>query len=103
MTKVSVIIPVHNTEKYLKDCLNSVLNQTMTDIEVIAINDHSTDASMAILKFYQKLYPTKLKVIDMKEKYGVSSARNEGLKIAQGEFIGFVDSDDFISLIKERG
>ncbi len=98
MTKVSVIIPVHNTEKYLKDCLNSVLNQTMTDIEVIAINDHSTDASMAILKFYQKLYPTKLKVIDMKEKYGVSSARNEGLKIAQGEFIGFVDSDDFISL-----
>ena len=69
MTKVSVIIPVHNTEKYLKDCLNSVLNQTMTDIEVIAINDHSTDASMAILKFYQKLYPTKLKVIDMKEKY----------------------------------
>ena len=98
MPKVSVIIPVHNTENYLSTCLNSVLNQTEKDIEVIAINDHSTDNSLDILKQFEKEYKTKLKVIDLKDKYGVSSARNEGLKIAQGNCIGFVDSDDVISL-----
>lgn len=98
MKKISIIIPVHNTSLYLPTCLNSVLNQTEDSIEVIAINDHSTDNSLTILKSFEKIYPYKLKVIDMKEKYGVSCARNEGLKIAQGEYIGFVDSDDVVSL-----
>lgn len=98
MPKVSVIIPVHNTEKYLKTCLNSVLNQTEKSIEVIAINDHSVDSSLEILKQFEKEYKSKLKVIDLVEKTGVSSARNAGLDASQGDFIGFVDSDDAISL-----
>lgn len=98
MPKVSVIIPVHNTEKYLITCLNSVLNQTEESIEVIAINDHSVDSSMKILKRFESKYKHKLKVIDLVDKSGVSSARNTGLEVAQGDFIGFVDSDDAISL-----
>lgn len=98
MKKISIIIPVHNTELYLESCLKSVLNQTEKSIEVIAINDHSTDNSLAILKKYEKCYPYKMKVIDLKDKFGVSCARNEGLKVAQGKYIGFVDSDDFVSI-----
>lgn len=98
MPKVSVIIPVHNTEIYLSTCLNSVLNQTLEEIEVICINDHSIDKSLRIMKEYEKLFPTKMKVIDMKENYGASCARNEGLQEASGEYIGFVDADDVVSL-----
>ena len=98
MPKISVIIPVHNTEKYLSTCLNSVLNQTIEDIEVICINDHSIDKSLEILKKYEKEFSNKMIIIDMKEKNGVSCARNEGLKLASGEYIGFVDSDDVVSL-----
>lgn len=98
MKKVSVIIPVHNTEKYLESCLYSVLNQTEENIEVLCVNDHSVDHSLDILKYYESMYSYKMKVIDMKDKCGVSCARNVGLQEAQGEYIGFVDSDDVISL-----
>jgi len=98
MPKVSVIIPVHNTERYLPTCLNSVLNQTEEDIEVLCVDDHSTDCSLEILKFYEKLYPYKMKVFRLIDKKGVSCARNLGLSYAQGEYIGFVDSDDLVSL-----
>ena len=98
MPKISIIIPVHNAEKYLFSCLNSVLNQMEQNIEVIAIHDHSVDNSFSILKHFEKQYPYKLKVIDMKDSYGVSAARNVGLKLAQGEYIGFVDADDVVSL-----
>ncbi len=98
MTKVSVIIPCHNAEKYLSTCLNSVLNQTLDDIEVLAIDDHSTDNTLKILYSFQKEYSTKLRVFSLQEFRGVSAARNLGLKYAQGEFIGFVDADDLVTL-----
>ena len=95
MPKISVIIPVYNVEKYLRECLTSVVNQTFKDIEIICINDGSTDSSPAILEeFAQK--DIRIKIINQ-ENQGMSCARNAGLEIATGEYISFVDSDDYIS------
>lgn len=93
MVKVSVIVPVYNVEKYLERCLNSILKQTLTDIEIICVNDGSTDNSGYILEEYQS--NGKIKIINQ-ENAGLSEARNTGLKYAQGEFVSFIDSDDFI-------
>lgn len=92
---VSIIIPVYDVEKYLCKCLNSVLNQTMKDFEVILIDDGSTDKSNNILKHYCSRYKN-FKLIKKKHS-GVSEARNIGLKYATGKFISFIDSDDFVS------
>ena len=92
--KVSVIIPVYNVEKYLRQCLDSVVNQTLKDIEIICIDDGSTDNSLNILKEYAQK-DNRIKIIS-KKNGGLSSARNAGLKFATGEFVGFVDSDDYI-------
>lgn len=97
MPKISVIIPVYNTEKHLRKCLESVLNQTLKDIEIICIDDCSTDNSLEILKKYQT-NDNRIKLFDFTENQGVSIARNEGINHAQGEYIGFVDSDDYIDL-----
>lgn len=97
MKKVSVIVPVYNMEKYLKQCMDSLVNQTLDDIEIIAINDGSKDNSLEILKEYQKHYPDKLIIIDQ-ENQGISVARNNGIDIATGKYIGFVDSDDYVKL-----
>lgn len=97
MPKVSVIIPVYNTEKYLRKCLDSVCNQTLSDIEIICVNDCSTDNSFEILKEYA-LKDDRIKLIDFKENKGAAVARNTGIDEAKGEYIGFVDSDDFIDL-----
>ncbi len=94
MYKLSVIIPVYNVENYLKECLDSIINQTLEDIEIICIDDGSTDNSPNILQEYQKKYK-RIKIIT-KENGGQASARNLGIKEAQGEYIAFVDSDDFI-------
>lgn len=90
---ISVIIPVYNTEKYIERCVNSVLSQTMKKIEIILINDGSTDKSSEILNKYH--IERKIKVISTKNN-GVSAARNLGIKNSSGEFIYFLDSDDFI-------
>jgi glycosyltransferase involved in cell wall biosynthesis len=95
--KVSVIIPVYNTEPYLKRCLDSVCNQTLKDIEIICVNDGSTDNSLEILQGYEKV-DGRIKVVDFERNKGVSIARNTGIDAAQGEYIGFVDSDDYIDL-----
>ena len=97
MKKVSVVVPVYNTEKYLDICLNSLVNQTIDDIEIIIVNDGSTDNSIKIIKKYMKQYPEKIVLLDQKNS-GISVARNNGISIAKGEFIGFVDSDDFVEL-----
>lgn len=97
MPKVSIIIPVYNTEMYLVRCLNSAINQTLTDIEIICINDASTDNSLNILEEY-KNKDSRIKIINLKENHGVGYGRNQALKIATGEFIGFIDSDDYIDL-----
>jgi len=92
--KISVIIPMYNSEKYIKRCLDSLLNQTLEDIEIICINDGSTDKTQEIVENYQKKYPF-IKLINQ-PNLGLSTARNNGLKTAEGEYIGFVDSDDYV-------
>ena len=97
MPKVSIIIPVYNTKNYLEKCLNSVINQTLEDIEIICINGGSTDGSSIILnKFSKKDH--RIKLIDLPQNQGVSAARNKGIDTATGEYIGFIDSDDFVDL-----
>ena len=97
MPKVSVIIPVYNVEEYLRECLDSVVNQTLKDIEIICINDGSTDSSLEILKEYAQ--KDNRFVILEQENQGAGAARNKGLEVAQGEYLYFLDSDDYI--IKE--
>ena len=96
MTKISVIVPVYNVEDLLPKCLDSLVNQTFDDYEVIVVNDGSLDNSQDIIDEYQKKYPNIIKPLK-KENGGLSSARNFGLKYAQGEFILYVDSDDWVS------
>ena len=91
--KVSVIIPVFNGEKTIKRCINSVLNQTLREIEVIAVNDGSNDNTLGILKSYND---ERLKIITV-QNGGQGMARNKGLEIAKGEYVGFVDADDTIN------
>ena len=97
MVKVSVIIPVYNVEDYLEECLDSVLGQTLEDIEVICVDDCSSDDSLNILYKYASK-DNRLKIIENKTNKGQGFSRNEGIKKATGEYIGFVDSDDWIDL-----
>lgn len=92
--KVSVIVPIYNVEDYLARCLDSILNQTLKDIEIIAVDDGSTDRSGQIVDQYAAQYPSI--VVCHKKNGGLSDARNYGMKFASGEFISFVDSDDYI-------
>jgi len=94
-TKVSVIIPVYNTEKYLSKCLDSVCQQTLKEIEIICVNDGSKDNSLCILQEYAAS-DNRIRIINFEQNKGVSAARNAGIDAAVGEYIGFVDSDDFI-------
>lgn len=96
MAKVSVIVPVYNVEKYLKRCLDSLINQTLSDIDIICINDGSKDSSLQILDQYAQ--KDSRIVIYNQENSGLSVARNTGLEHASGEYIGFVDSDDWVDL-----
>ena len=93
--KVSIIIPVYNVEKYLRQCLDSVVNQTFKDFECICINDGSTDNSYNILKEYVQK-DNRFTVINLPENKGQGNARNRGLKIAKGKYIIFIDSDDWV-------
>ena len=94
MTKVSVIVPVYKTEEYLEKCLDSLVNQTLEDIEIIVINDGSPDNSTSIIEKYAQ--KDRRIVVIHQENQGLSIARNNGVKIANGDFIGFVDSDDWV-------
>lgn len=96
MVKVSVIVPCYNVEDYIDKCLLSLCNQSLKDIEIIAIDDGSKDKTGSILDDYAKKY-SNLKVIH-KVNGGVSAARNDALKIASGEYIGFLDSDDWVNV-----
>lgn len=94
--ELSVIIPIYNTEEYLTKCLDSVANQTFKDIEIICVDDGSTDNSLSILNEY-KQKDTRIKIIN-KENGGVSSARNSGIEKSRGTYLTFLDSDDWIDL-----
>lgn len=93
--KLSIIIPVYNTAVFLQQCLDSILNQELEDIEIICVNDGSTDRSLEILE--NNAQKDSRIIIINQENQGVSVARNNGLKNAKGEYVGFVDADDFIS------
>lgn len=96
MTKISVIVPVYNVEDLLSKCLDSLVNQTFEDYEVIVVNDGSPDNSQKIIDDYYNKYPNIIRPFK-KENGGLSSARNYGLKYANGEYVLYVDSDDFVS------
>ena len=95
MSKVSVLIAVFNSERYLEQCLESVCSQSLRDIQIICIDDCSTDASLQILERYANA-DERIKVIRQPENRGQAVARNEGLKIADGEFVMMLDSDDWL-------
>lgn len=90
--KISVIIPVYNVENYIEECLTSVVNQTLTDIEIILVNDGSTDNSMEKIKNFND---ERIRIVN-KKNGGLSSARNAGIEVANGKYIYFIDSDDFL-------
>ena len=94
MVKISVIIPVYNVEDYLRECLDSVINQTLDDIEIICVNDGSTDGSLDILNSYDD---GRIRIISQ-ENRGLSASRNVGLDNATGDYICFLDSDDYLKL-----
>ena len=94
--KVSVVVPIYNTGKYLEKCINSIRNQTYKNLEIILIDDGSTDDSKIICEKYSKV-DSRIKFFS-KENSGVSSTRNVGIDIATGQYILFVDSDDFIEI-----
>ncbi|WP_265132525.1 glycosyltransferase family 2 protein [Chryseobacterium oranimense] len=93
---VSVIVPVYNVENYLAKCLDSLVGQTLQDIEIIVVDDGSKDRSGLIIKEYAKNFPEKIKAFS-KENGGLSDARNFGIERASGNYIGFVDSDDYVT------
>ena len=92
--KVSIIVPVYNTEKYIGKCLESLIAQTLKEIEIICVNDGSTDNSLKILNYYQNK-DLRIKIVNQKNS-GPGKSRNTGIKIAKGDFIGFVDGDDWV-------
>lgn len=96
MTKLSIIVPVYNVEKYLPKCLESLIKQTLKDIEIICVNDGSIDNSLAILKEFASK-DSRIKIIDNQHQ-GVAKTRNTGIEQSTGEYIGFVDSDDYIDI-----
>lgn len=96
MPKVSIIVPVYNTEKYVEKCLNSIAKQTLQDIEIIIVNDGSTDNSENIIKQWMEKQQTEKIKYFKKQNGGLSDARNFGVEKATGEYISFVDSDDYI-------
>ncbi|MDR2766058.1 MAG: glycosyltransferase [Holosporaceae bacterium] len=93
--KVSVIVPVYNVEPYLRECLDSIVNQSLKEIEIICIEDCSTDNGLKILQEYAQK-DRRIKIIRHPQNRGLSAARNSGLRVARGEYICFVDSDDYI-------
>lgn len=94
--KISVIIPVYNGEKYINQCLDSLLNQTFKDFEIICVNDGSTDKSLAILEQYAQK-DSRIKIINQKNS-GAAEARNNGLAYASGDYLSILDCDDFFDL-----
>ena len=95
MPKVSVIVPFYNVEGYIEKCLETLVNQTLEDIEIILVNDGSKDRSIEIVNKFLEAYPEKLVYLE-KENGGLSDARNYAIPYAKGEYIAFLDSDDYV-------
>lgn len=97
MVKVSVIVPAYNVENYIERCLESLVNQTLKETEIIVVNDGSTDGTKQKIEAFLSKYPDKIRYLE-KQNGGLSDARNYGIPYAQGKYIGFVDSDDYVEL-----
>ena len=97
MKKVSIIVPAYNSHDTLARCLGSLVNQTLEDIEIIVVNDASTDDTWEIMERCEKQYPDKVTIVDCDVNRGSGGARNQGIDLASGEYIGFVDSDDYVA------
>ena len=95
MPNVSVIVPFYNVEGYIEKCLETLVSQTLEDIEIILVNDGSKDKSIEIVNKFLKMYPEKLVYLE-KENGGLSDARNYAINYAKGEYIAFLDSDDYV-------
>lgn len=93
---VSVIVPIYNVERYLKRCLESILSQTYTNYEIICINDSSTDNSQSIMEMYKNNYSDKIRAYNNEENLGIADTRDKGIKLAQGKYCIFIDSDDYV-------
>jgi glycosyltransferase involved in cell wall biosynthesis len=98
MIKVSVGVAIYNSEKYLRQCLDSLVNQTLQDIEIILVSDASPDESIGIMREYENKYPDKVKVIELEKNTRLSGTRKAAMDIARGEFFGYVDGDDFVDI-----
>ena len=97
MAKISVVVPCYNVEKWVGRCLDSLIGQTLQNIEIICIDDKSTDGTLEILKKYAKS-DKRISIIEMPENRGVAVARNMGLAVAKAPYIGFIDPDDYVDL-----
>ena len=97
MAKVSIIVPIYNGEKYIERSIKSLVNQTLSDIEIVTIDDHSTDKSYEKLHKLQERYPRKITILRNNQNKGAGYSRNRGLEVASGEYIGFLDCDDTVS------
>ena len=93
---VSIIVPVYNVEKYLPACLDSLINQTLQDIEIICVNDCSPDGSDTVLQQYAEK-DDRIKIVNHEYNQGLGAARNTGVRVASANYIGFVDSDDYVA------
>ena len=93
MAKISIIIPVYNSEKYIRRCLNSILNQIFQDFEIILIDDNSKDNSLKIVSEIEKTHKDKIKILKNAKNVGAGASRNKGLKIASGKYITFIDKE----------
>ena len=93
--KISIIIPVYNVEDYLRPCLDSMIDQTVKEIEIICVDDGSTDGSGTLCNQYRAQFPAMVRVLHQKNQ-GVSAARNAGMQMARGEYLTFVDPDDWL-------
>lgn len=96
MIKVSIILPIYNVEKYLKRCMDSLLGQTLKDIEIVMVDDESPDHCPQLCEEYKAKYPN-VKVVH-KKNGGLGFARNSGLEVCEGEYVAFIDSDDFVDV-----
>ena len=97
MPKISVILPVYNSQKYLHRCLDSIFRQTYQNFDVICINDCSQDASLSILQEYEKKYPEKMTVISNETNIGQGLSRKKAIDVCESAYIAFVDSDDYLA------
>ncbi|MFS0555839.1 glycosyltransferase [Brevibacillus sp. 179-C9.3 HS] len=93
---VSIVVPVYNSEKFVRECIDSLVHQSLENIEIIAVDDGSTDRSLSILEEYQKNYPNKVIVKSIPHVHGAGAPRNEAIKIARGDYLAFCDSDDIM-------